>query len=40
MPDISQPVPLSFIIETIGAIFALVAIGILGVKRAKKNAKK
>lgn len=33
MPDLSQPVPLSFIFETIGAILALVAVGIWLVKR-------
>jgi hypothetical protein len=36
MPDISQPVPMSFIIETIGAIFLVVAIGIYGVKKGKR----
>ena len=35
MPDISQPVPMSFIIETIAAILLVVAIGIAGVKSAK-----
>jgi multisubunit Na+/H+ antiporter MnhC subunit len=35
MPDISQPVPASFIIETIVVIFAIVALGIFGVKKAK-----
>ena len=39
MPDISQPVPMSFIIETIAAIFAIVGIGILGVKMGKRNGK-
>ncbi len=36
MPDISQPVPFSFIVETIGAIFAVVAIGIVAVNKRKK----
>ena len=40
MPDISQPVPMSFILETIAAIFAVVAIGIWGVKKGKSDAKK
>ena len=35
MPDISQPVPMSFIIETIVVIFAIVALGIVGVKKDK-----
>jgi flagellar biogenesis protein FliO len=37
MPDVTQPVPFYFIIETIGFIFALVAIGIYGVKRGKEK---
>jgi len=35
MPNISQPVPMSFILETVAAIFVVVAIGIAGVKIAK-----
>jgi hypothetical protein len=37
MPYISQPVPMSFIIETIAVIFAIVALGIVGVKIGKKK---
>jgi hypothetical protein len=36
MPDLSQSAPMSFIIETILVIFAVVGIGIVAVKRAKK----
>lgn len=36
MPDLSQPVPVSFIIGTILLIFAIVALGIIVVMRAKK----
>jgi len=35
MPDVTQPVPMSFIIETIFMIFALVGLGIYGVKKGK-----
>jgi hypothetical protein len=37
MPDVSQPVPLSFIFQTIGAIFVVVGIGIMIVRRVKKR---
>lgn len=37
MPDISQPVELSFIAYTIVAIFAMVAVGILAVKIGRKS---
>lgn len=37
MPDITQPVEVSFIAYTIVAIFAMVAVGILAVKLAKKS---
>jgi hypothetical protein len=36
VPDLSQPAPLSFVVETILVIFAVIAIGILAVRRAKK----
>jgi len=36
MPDLSQPVPMSFIIVTIFVIFAIVGLGITVVLRAKK----
>jgi len=35
--DISQPVPFSFILETVGGIFVLIAMGIAAVKLAKKS---
>lgn len=37
MPDMSQPVEMSFIFSTIGVIFAIVAIGIALVKLGKKS---
>ncbi len=37
MPNFSQPVEMSFIIETIGAIFVLVGVGIVAVKKFKKE---
>ncbi len=37
VPDVSQPVTASFIIETIAAIFVLVAAGIFAVKKGKKG---
>ena len=40
MPDISQPVPMSFVIETIAAILFLVAVGIVGVKMGKRKHEK
>lgn len=36
MPDLSAPTPFSFIIETVLVIFAIIGIGILAVRRAKK----
>ena len=39
MMDVSQPVPMSFIFETIALIFGVVALGIWGVQKGKKNAK-
>ncbi len=36
MPDLAQPVPLSFVFETIAAIFVVIGIGIAAVLRAKK----
>lgn len=36
MPDMSQPVPMSFIIGTILLIFAIVGLGIAVVLHAKK----
>ncbi len=40
MPNVSQSVPASFIVETIGVILVLVAIGIVGVKKGKKRDEK
>jgi len=37
MIDVTQSVPMSFIIETIGVIFAMIAVGILMVKQAKRT---
>lgn len=37
MPDFSQPVEMSFIISTIGVIFAVIAVGIALVKLGKKS---
>jgi hypothetical protein len=36
MPDLAQPVPMSFIIETVGVIFIIIGIGIALVKQGKK----
>jgi len=35
--DFSQPVTSDFILYSIGAIFLIVALGIVGVKKAKKS---
>lgn len=37
MIDVTQSVPMSFIIETIGVIFATIALGILMVRKAKRT---
>lgn len=37
MPDFSQPVESSFIVASIAAIFAIVAVGIILVKKKKVN---
>lgn len=37
MPDFTQPVEMSFIISTIGVIFAVIAVGIALVKLGKKS---
>lgn len=36
MPDLSQPVPMSFVVETLVVIFAVIGLGIAAVMRAKK----
>ncbi len=35
MPDFSEPVSLTFVFGSIGAIFALIAVGIFFVKKFK-----
>ncbi len=37
MPEFSQPVEMSFIISTIGVIFAVIAVGIALVKMGKNS---
>lgn len=37
MIDVTQPVPMSFIAETVGVIFIVIALGILMVKQAKRK---
>lgn len=37
MIDVTQPVPLSFIAETVGGIFIVIALGIAMVKQAKRR---
>lgn len=37
MIDVTQSVPVSFIIETIGVIFAGIALGVLMVRYAKRT---
>lgn len=37
MVDVSQPVRMLFIAQTIGAIFVVIAVGIMMVKQAKKK---
>lgn len=37
MIDVTQPVPISFVIETVGVIFAVIALGIVMVKQAKRQ---
>jgi hypothetical protein len=36
MPNFAQPVEMTFIVETIGVIFMIVAVGIFFVKKMKK----
>ncbi|WP_295067233.1 hypothetical protein [Sulfuricurvum sp.] len=35
MVDFAQPVPMSFIVETVGVIFVVIGLGIVMVKQAK-----
>ena len=37
MIDTTQPVPFSVIVETVGVIFIVIAIGIVMVKQAKRR---
>jgi hypothetical protein len=37
MIDVTQPVPPSFIMETVGVIFIVIALGIMMVKQAKRK---
>jgi hypothetical protein len=37
MIDMTQPVPMSFVAETVGVIFAVIALGIFMVKQAKRK---
>jgi hypothetical protein len=37
MIDLTQPVPMRFIIETVGVIFVVIALGIAMVKQAKRK---
>ncbi|HEX5328676.1 hypothetical protein [Sulfuricurvum sp.] len=37
MIDVTQPVPLSFVAETVGVIFIVIALGIMMVKNAKRR---
>lgn len=37
MIDVTQPVPFSLIIETVGVIFIVIALGIMMVKQAKRR---
>jgi len=37
MIDMTQPVAISFVIETVGVIFIVIALGILMVKQAKRK---
>lgn len=37
MPDMTQPVEMSFTLSTIGVVFALVAVGVVLVQLGKKS---
>lgn len=37
MIDVTQPVPLSFVAETVGVIFIVIALGIMMVRQAKRK---
>jgi hypothetical protein len=37
MIDVTQAVPMSFIVETVGVIFVVIALGIAMVKQAKRR---
>jgi hypothetical protein len=40
MIDMTQPVPMSFVVETVGVIFIVIGIGIAMVKQAKRRKEK
>lgn len=37
MIDVTQPVPLPFVFETVGVIFVVIALGIMMVRNAKQK---
>lgn len=37
MIDLTQPLPLSFVIETVGVIFVVIALGIMMVRKTKQK---
>ncbi len=37
MPLLSEPIPFSFILETVGVLFALIAVAIYSIKIKKEN---
>ena len=37
MINVTQPVPLSFVAETVGVIFIVIALGIMMVRNAKRR---
>ena len=37
MIDVTQPVPMSFVAESVGVIFIVIALGIMMVKNAKRR---
>jgi hypothetical protein len=37
MIDVTQPVPLSFVAETVGVIFIVIALGIMMIRNEKRR---
>jgi len=37
MIDVTQPVPMSFVAESVGVIFIVIALGIMMVRQAKQK---